>query len=273
MKLCIIGGGNMGSALAKGALAHGLLECQDLAFIEHGEERTKQLVESFGCRVESQIESGSSTYDLIVVAVKPQDFSPVAAALAQQLEHFGNPTVVSVMAGVTLDVLQRSLGGYSKVVRSMPNMPAQIQEGVTIFISAEGLGTREREQVRELFSATGIYVEVDDEQLLDSGVALSGSGPGYLFYLVEHYCSVAKELGFTAEQARDVVYNTLHGALNQWIQLGVEPAELRQRVTSKGGTTEAALAHFQKNRLGEIFAEGIRKARERSVELSRGGQV
>ena len=270
MKVLFIGGGNMGAAIAAGALSQSLVEPTDLTFVERNDERRTWLVSEYGALTTPSLEDVSlDDTDLVVIAVKPQHKDPVFDELKLKLNAESKCVVVSVMAGITLAQMESGLGGYGKLIRSMPNMPAQIREGVTVFTASKGVNEVEKSRASSLFSAVGVSFEVSDEKLLDAAVAMAGSGPGFLFYIVEHFLKISEELGFEPNQARDVVFHTLSGALNQWKQLNVAPADLRARVTSKGGTTEAGIGVFEKGGLGELLQQGVQAAYDRSIELSK----
>jgi len=175
--------------------------------------------------------------------------------------------MISIMAGVDAAFLSAQLD-HPLVVRSMPNLPARIGEGVTVWRPNPEVPDRLRVLARMIFQAFGREVEVEDEDLLDAGTAVSGTGPAYIFFIAENLLEAALHFGFDEAQALKLVRETFRGAMDLWAHTGESPVELRRKVTSKGGTTHAAVTHFQEQDISGIFRAGVRRAYERAKELS-----
>jgi pyrroline-5-carboxylate reductase len=253
----------MGSAIIRGAVKQGILPAREILAIDPAEAALAAARE-IGVET-SRDAAAAGAAPLILIAVKPQAFPAVAAQLAP---IDGSAVVVSIMAGLESGAIRTALGGEARVVRAMPNIACQIGCGMTAV--ALGAGARrgdEREPLR-LFSAIG-RAELVEEGLMHSITAVSGSGPAYLFHLAEAMESAAHSLGLSAEQARSFVAQTLLGAA-QLLTAGRDGASaLRQAVTSKGGTTEAALDVMQRRGFAEVVRRAIVAAHNRAVELSK----
>lgn len=268
MKLAFIGGGAMGFALARAALARKLIGPQELLVIDRDEKQCQRAKAELGALTALTVDASLREYDLVVLAVKPQDAFSACHPLQGLLQE--RQLLISIMAGITREQLKNLLSGHAKIVRAMPNLPAQVSCGMTVFCPSSELTPEDLQNSENLFSAVGAALRVDDEALLDAATAVSGSGPGYVFYFVEHMITAAQRLGFSPAEAQLLVSQTLRGALELWRSSGKTPAELRGMVTSKGGTTYAALEVFASGRLGEVLEQGILRATERSRELSAG---
>jgi pyrroline-5-carboxylate reductase len=176
--------------------------------------------------------------------------------------------VVSIMAGVPIAALQSGLG-HEAVVRVMPNTPAQVGLGMNVYHAAPAVGSAQLRAVEALLQASGEALAVQDEDAIDAATAISGSGPAYVFYVAEHWMNAATALGFSAEQAAQLVQQTLIGATALWKEARVPVATLREQVTSKGGTTAAALEHFEQHQVGAHLEGGMARAYQRAKELGR----
>ena len=265
MRLAIIGGGNMGGAILLALLKSAAVPPEDILLIESDGEKRQKLGNATGCNTQVEIDEAVRSYDVVLLAVKPQSSSAVMELLAQWLlpEH----VVVSVMAGISLQTMRRALG-QTKLVRVMPNIPTLIAEGMSVFFALDEVGNEGREWVKILFNSCGSCLEAKNEDAIDAATAISGSGPGYLFYFAEQMVSSANALGFNEEEAQALVQKTLRGATLLWESQQVAPETLRQQVSSPGGTTLAALNHFQSKNVGESIQEGMRQAYRRAKELS-----
>ena len=271
MRITFIVGGNMASALIGGLIARGH-EPGRLAVVERDATQRAQLTARFGvsslhASVDDAAAAGALRADVLVLAVKPQQMREVAAALAPHVADEQSPLLLSIAAGIRSADLSRWLGTDARIVRSMPNTPALIGAGITALAASAGLPAGDRAHAEAIMSACGQTVWVADESQLDAVTAVSGSGPAYVFYFMEAMQAAARELGLDQQQARQLTLATFTGAAALAAQSSDAPAVLRERVTSKGGTTAAALAHMQAHDLGGIFAAAIRAAQQRSVEL------
>ena len=267
--IAVIGGGNMANALVSGWLNQGCPASQIL-IIELSESLRAQW-QARGVNVAAGPDSLLSTYAVWVYAVKPQQMREVVLSTKP---FIGSDTlVISIAAGISIASLSKWLGsaseGYSHVVRCMPNTPALVAAGVTGMAAPASLSTTERHLATSLLSAVGQAVWVDSDQSIDAVTALSGSGPAYVFLFLESLIEGAVELGLSADQARKLALATLAGSTELAIASVDSPSVLRERVTSKGGTTAAALDVFRNNHFTSIVKQAMRAADVRAAELSK----
>ncbi len=265
MRLIIIGGGNMGGAILLALVKSKTIPPNDIMLIESDEEKRQKLSTVTGCNSQAEIDEAVRSYDQVMLAVKPQSSTAVMELLAQWV--LPGQVVISVMAGISIKTMREVLG-QPKMVRVMPNIPTLISEGMSVFFASEEVGIKEREGIKTLFDSCGSCLEAKNEDAIDAATAISGSGPGYLFYFVEQMVSSANSFGFTDDEAQKLVQQTIRGATLLWESQKVTPETLRQQVSSPGGTTLAALNHFQSKNVGESIKEGIQQAYLRAKELS-----
>ncbi|MBK6401058.1 MAG: pyrroline-5-carboxylate reductase [Rhodocyclaceae bacterium] len=263
MKITFIGGGNMAVALIGGLKKKGF-SAAGIQVVEPGAEARERLTDSFGVRCAPAVDTAALNCEAIVLAVKPQQMREAVAPLAGRL---AGQLVISIAAGVRIADMSRWLGGHANLVRTMPNTPALIGSGVTGLCAAPGVDADGRVTAEKILGAVGRTVWIDDEARMDAVTAVSGSGPGYVFYLMEALADAATELGFAPEVARLLAVETFLGAA-RLAEASPEPLSLlRERVTSKGGTTAAALQSFDEAGLRAIIARGVRAATARGREL------
>lgn len=262
MKIAFIGGGNMAAALIAGLLRAGR-STADLRVVEIDGARCEQLRRQFGISADTAPDATLKDADALVLAVKPQVMRQACEATRP---HLGQPLVVSVAAGIRATDIARWLG-LAAVVRTMPNTPALIGRGVTGMAATAQVASAQRELAESILRTAGDVVWFDDEAKLDAVTAVSGSGPAYVFYFIEALARAASELGLTAEQSRRLAVQTFVGAA----QLAAESSEplstLRGRVTSKGGTTAAALDWLEANAVEARIVEAVHAAHRRAREL------
>ncbi|MQY51446.1 pyrroline-5-carboxylate reductase [Rhodocyclus gracilis] len=263
MKITFVGGGNMATALIGGLLKTGQAP-EKLSVIEISPEGRARLEQNFGVRTYAAPEAAALAGDVVLLAVKPQHAREVCATLAPFL---GETVLVSIAAGIRVADLSRWLGGHSRVVRAMPNTPALIGAGVTGLYASAAVTPHERALAERILAAAGETLWVRDETQIDAVTAVSGSGPAYLFLLVEAMQQAASELGLSAEAGRRLAVGTVLGAAQLAAQTGEPASVLRERVTSKGGTTAAALAVMAERCVKEGIVAGVLAADERSREL------
>ncbi|MBL0126656.1 MAG: pyrroline-5-carboxylate reductase [Flavobacteriales bacterium] len=263
MKITILGCGNMGTAYARSFRKYGLVKPEDLRLIIRGEGRRAQL-ESLG-HVSEVIDSGISGSDLVIIAVKPQDFGTIAPTLAPLIAK--EQVVLSIMAGITIHRLKESLD-HTMVVRAMPNAPAQIGMGITAYATGTELNMRQTLMVEQLLNCTGRAMHLADEALLDPVTALSGSGPAYFFEVVRTMIESGTRLGLEPHIASALVKQTMLGSFHLMEHADRTPEELIKAVMSKGGTTEAAFKVFGEGDLAGTLDRGIAAASKRASELS-----
>lgn len=263
MKLSIVGCGNMGQAYARSFRKYGLVKQEDLVLILRSEGRRPQL-EALG-RVSFTIDQAITACDLVIVAVKPQDFGAIAASLAAVLRP--EQVVLSIMAGITIARLQHELL-HNTVVRAMPNSPAQIGMGITAYATGTELNMRQTLMVEQLLNSTGRAVHLEHEAHLDPVTALSGSGPAYFFHIVKTMIEAGTALGLEPHVANALVKQTMLGSYHLLEHADRTPEELIKAVMSKGGTTEAAFKVFTEADLAGALSNGIKAASKRATELS-----
>ncbi len=266
MKIAIVGCGNMGMAFARSFIQYDLVKKENLLLIEKSPERSEILKKSKEGVVVDTINDSLSGYDLVILSVKPQDFSVVAA----ELKAFLNPeqVVLSIMAGITMSRIQTELD-HKLVVRAMPNTPAMLGQGITGFCASEGIGFSKLLKIENLINATGRSVYIEEESMLDAVTALSGSGPAYFYYVVKHMVEAGKKMGFDEGLSRLLVKQTMLGAYHLINNAELSLDDLIKAVASKGGTTEAALSTFAEANIGTGLEQGILNAEKRAKELSK----
>jgi pyrroline-5-carboxylate reductase len=267
MKIAFIGGGNMASALVSG-LAGKLTDGANIHVVDPNPEPLERLQAHFGVSTAPAIDGALAASDVIVLAVKPQQMREVAAALLPHLAAT-QPLILSIAAGIRGADLARWLGGYGAIVRTMPNTPALISRGVTGMVAMPGVSPQQKAAADDIMKAVGTTVWLDDEALIDPVTAVSGSGPAYVFYFIEAMEQAAVEMGLSAEQASELALATFVGAAQLAAHSGDPVSVLRERVTSKGGTTHAAITSMQQSRVKEAIIDAMKAAAQRGRELGK----
>jgi pyrroline-5-carboxylate reductase len=263
MKIAFVGGGNMASALI-GGLLHKGYAAGDISVVEVEPAARERLLARFGVLSHAAPGAEIAGSDVILFAVKPQQLRAVAEGLRPLLE---SQLLVTIAAGIRTADLSRWLGGYHRIVRVMPNTPALVLAGVSALYARPSVTPEERRVAESILGAVGSTLWVEREELMDAVTAVSGSGPAYVFYFIEALERAGRELGLTPAQARLLSLDTFFGAARLARESGEEPATLRARVTSKGGTTERALQSMEHGRVKPLIVEAVRQAAERSREL------
>lgn len=267
MKITFIGGGNMAVALIGGLKKRGF-SAAGMQVVEPVAEARERLTGSFGVRCVPAIDAAALHCEVLVLAVKPQQMRDALSPLRDQLAgKLQGQLVISIAAGLRLEAIGRWLGGHRRLVRTMPNTPALIGAGVTGLYADPSVDREGRDTAEKILAAVGRTVWIDDEAQMDAVTAVSGSGPAYVFYFIEALEQAARNLGFAAPSARTLAIETFLGAARLAESSPDPVGVLRARVTSKGGTTEAALASFDQDRLREAIERGVRAAAERGREL------
>lgn len=261
-KICFVGGGNMATALITGLRkSHPSLDCHIIEPFAPAREK----LASFGVAVHDAANRAAvEGADAVVLATKPQ---VLKQACGELLPFLAGELVVSIAAGTLVATLSRWLGGHSRIVRTMPNTPALIGRGITGLYAPASLDVADVATATELMCATGVVLRVDSESMIDSVTAVSGSGPAYVFHWIESMLVAAQGVGFNEADARTLVLATLKGATALADGSDESPAVLRERVTSKGGTTAAALAVIDARGVQQAFVDAVRAARDRGAEL------
>ncbi|MDY7577979.1 pyrroline-5-carboxylate reductase [Herbaspirillum sp. RTI4] len=264
MKICFIGGGNMATALI-GGLADKVTPGSDIHVIDPNPAALESLHTRFHVSTAGQIDHAVAASDVIVLAVKPQQMREVAAALQPHLQ--ASQLVLSIAAGIRAGDLSRWLNAHAAVVRAMPNTPALIGKGITGLVATAGVSAEQRADADRILRAVGTTVWLDDEALIDPVTAVSGSGPAYVFYFIEAMQQAAQELGLSAEQGIALAKATFTGAAELAAQSSEPVALLRERVTSKGGTTYAALMSMEESGVKSAIIAAVKAAAQRGQQL------
>lgn len=262
MPVAFIGGGNMASALIGGLIQSGHAPSA-IRVIEPFEAQAAKLRERFGVAVEAAAGPALAEASLVVWAVKPQLFREAAAPCAA---HVRQALQLSVMAGIRTGAIEAATGS-ARIVRAMPNTPALVGRGMSGLFASAAVTTEERTQVERLLAPTGQLLWVEREQQLDAVTALSGSGPAYVFYFIEAMMRAGAELGLSADQARRLAVGTFDGAAALAAQSPEPPELLRANVTSKGGTTHAAITTLDERGVMDAFVQALHAAAQRAKEL------
>ncbi len=263
MKITFIGGGNMAVALLGGLIAKGHAPA-GMRVVEIQAGARARLAARFGVACVDSAAAAMPLGEAVVLAVKPQQMRAAARALQPQL---GRELVITIAAGIRLADLSRWLGGYATLVRCMPNSPALIGAGITGLYANAAVDADQRALAESILGAVGATLWVAEENLLDPVTAISGSGPAYVFYFIEALQQAAREMGFSATDARKLAVETFVGTARLAAQSPEELALLRERVTSKGGTTERALASMDADRVKDLIVRALHAANRRAHEL------
>lgn len=259
----IIGGGNMGEALVKGLVEKKLFVSKSIFICEADIKRAQILKDKYRVVIEN-LDTVIAKSSTVILAVKPQDMENILS----QIKNY-NKLFISIAAGLTTKFFEAKLGGKARVVRAMPNMPALIGEGMTAICKGRYATLTDLNEAGRIVDAVGGAIKIQ-EQYMDAITAVSGSGPAYVFLFVEAWIDAAKVLGLDDLEARNLVYETLLGSANLLNKTGISAGELRARVTSKGGTTEAAMKVFFKgNAFGKLMKDALVAAKKRAKELAK----
>jgi pyrroline-5-carboxylate reductase len=260
--LAFIGGGNMAAAIIGGLVREGRAG-DSILVVDPGEAQRATLQAGFGVRAFAQADAALASASMVVWAVKPQLFKAAAAPCAA---HVGGALHLSVMAGIRSDAIARATGS-ERIVRSMPNTPALIGQGIAGLFARDAVTADDKAQVESVLAPTGQTLWVANEVDLDAVTAISGSGPAYVFYFIEAMTQAAREMGLSDEQGKRLALATFAGATSLAQQSQDPPELLRERVTSKGGTTYAALTSLEANGVKAAFVTALRAAQARACEL------
>jgi pyrroline-5-carboxylate reductase len=262
-KVVFVGGGNMATALIGGMLKKGWPR-ENLAVVEIDAAARARVERDLGVRAHADLAIGVAGAECITLAVKPQNTREVASALAPLAR---DALILTIAAGIRVRDLARWLGGHRRIVRAMPNTPALALAGMTGLYAAPEVSAEDRGRADRIMSAAGSTLWVGDESRIDAITAISGSGPAYVFYFLESLERAAMQLGFDTEAARSLALQTFAGAVKLAAESSEPVSTLRERVTSKGGTTERALATLEQHGVRDAIVEAARAAAERSREL------
>jgi pyrroline-5-carboxylate reductase len=263
--IAIIGAGNMGSCLIHGLIQNGH-PANKISASDSTEEKLSGLA-SIGIQTTTDNLQAINHADVIIFAIKPQSFHAIARELAAYIQQH-KPLILSIAAGIRESSIQTWLNGDIPIVRAMPNTPALIGCGATALYANRHVSEEQHDEAESILRSVGIVIWLEDENQMDAVTALSGSGPAYFFLMMEALQQSAEKLGLTQETARLLTLQTALGAARMAIESGKPLEELRQNVTSKGGTTEKAVSVLEDNQLRAIYHKALTAAKERSEELA-----
>ncbi len=263
MNITFIGGGNMAGAMI-GGLIRKRWSRKAIQAVDVAPSAREQIARKLKVKTHAVLDARSVKSGCIVLAVKPQQMREAAQALRPLLR---TQLVITIAAGIRVKDLSRWLGGYERIVRVMPNTPALALAGISGLYAHRAVNARERAAAQQILGAVGTTLWLEREEDLDALTAVSGSGPAYVFYFIEALEQAARELGLAADAARRLALETFAGAVKLVAQTGEAPAVLRGRVTSRGGTTERALASLEADRVKDAIVRAVRAAAVRSREL------
>lgn len=266
MKILIIGGGNMGATFARSFVRSHSADPDKVMILEILAEKIDALKKEKIGRIFSVPKECVPLADIIILAVKPQ----ASASLFAQMKDYvdDQQVIVSIMAGVQINTIRQGLGA-SKIIRAMPNLPAQIGQGMTVYTSTDEVTRIELVMVQNLLNTTGKAIFVSKEAKIDAGTAISGSGPAYVFYFINAMKEAAKEMGFSDSSAQLLVTQTFKGTVALFEQSDRDCQEWIDMVSSKGGTTEAAILSFESNQVRQKIKSGAKAALNRAIELGK----
>ena len=265
MKLGFIGCGKMATALAEGVLKAGVYTKDEIFVTDKFPSAVKKLVEKHGFHAAADNSALAAAADAVLLCVKPGD---ALEALRSAREQLSGKLVISILAGITLEVLQEAACENVRVIRVMPNTPALIHKGAAAYSLGQSATDADAAIVEKIFSAVGIVFRVKEE-LLDAVTGLSGSGPAYIYVVIEALADAGVLMGLPRDLAQHLAAQTVSGAAEMVLQTGLHPAQLKDQVTSPGGTTIAGLEALEAAGIRSAFLSGVRAATERSRELGK----
>ena len=264
--LAVIGAGNMAEALVGGWVERGVFRPEDIRISDAMPEKSLRLAERFGARPAVGNTDAAAGARVCLLAVKPQHVFDAIKDLREAPDS--ERCVISIAAGVTSGAIERGLGGSPRVVRAMPNTPARVGKGMSVICGGAHATEDDLAVAEILLSAVGTVLRADEADM-DAVTAVSGSGPAYVFYLAEALEDAARALGLSSGMSRELVAATIEGAAVMLRQTGDAPARLRQQVTSRRGTTEAAVECLDSHDVRDVWKEAVRRARDRAAEIAR----
>ena len=266
LKIAFIGSGAMAGAMIVGLLREKLAEPEDLFASDPREDRGQELKEEYGLKPFTDNAAAVADADVVVLSVKPQRLGAVLDELKGKIP--ADALVMSIIAGARLKKISKGLK-HKKIVRTMPNTPAMIGEGITVWVASDAVSDEQKEQAQTILSALGEEVFVEDEYYLDMATALSGTGPAYVYMFMEAMIDAGVHMGFPRRISEKLVVQTMRGSVNFYDHNDVHVAALRNQVTSSGGTSAEALYYLEKAGVRTAISRAIWAAYQRSLELGR----
>lgn len=264
MTIGFVGGGVMGEAIIAGLLNKGLATAADVVVCDIAPARREHLAQTYGIRTTDRAPEAVTGAEIVILAVKPQEFAAAAQSLAGSLKP--DQTVMSIMAGVTIASIEEALR-HEAVVRAIPNTPARIGEGVTVWTATGNVSPATRERVRSVLAVLGHEAYVTDEKYVDMATAVSSSGPAYIFLVMEALIDAAVHIGLRRDMAEAMVIQTILGSARYAQMTGKHPAELKNQVTSPGGTTAEGLQALEDAAVRAAFVRAVQAAYEKARRL------
>jgi pyrroline-5-carboxylate reductase len=264
--VAFVGAGVMAEAVIKGLLGKKLIDPARIRAADVRPERGRELAQRYGIAFTADNGAAVQGADVAVLSVKPQSLPEVLPGLKGRVPE--RALVLSIIAGAKISVLSGALD-HAAVVRSMPNTPAQIGEGMAVWTASESVTDAQRAQAREILGALGLEVYVEEEGFLDAATAVSGSGPAYVFLFMEALVDAGTALGFSPSVSKQLVLQTVKGSVAYAMNSPLDLAQLRRQVTSPGGTTAAALGSFEGDGFGDVVSRAVHAAYHRSIELGK----
>lgn len=265
--IAFIGAGIMGEAMIRGLLSQEIVQPEQIIASDPWQERLEYIQGQYGVQVTADNTVAAEAGQVIVLSIKPQSLDKVMPNVRGHLRR--RDLLISILAGVPIKKLADGMA-HAAVARAMPNTPAQIGQGITVWTATKEVEEAHKQQAQAILGSFGEQVFMDDERYLDMATALSGTGPAYVFMVMEAMIDAGVHLGFSRHIATKLVFQTMRGSVEYAAQSNKHVAELRNQVTSPGGTTASALYQLEKGGLRTVLSRGIWAAYERSVELGRG---
>jgi pyrroline-5-carboxylate reductase len=263
VRIAFIGGGVMGEVIIKGILSQGLARPQDITASDIDMERLSALSQGYGIKTSANNRQAMEGAEVVVLAIKPQNLKEVLEGIRGPAQE---QLILSIVAGASIAAIVKGLG-HNLIVRAMPNTPAQIGEGITVWTASDEVSQGQKEMAQSILGALGKEIYVSDEKYLDMATAVSGSGPAYIFLVIEALVDAAVHIGWPREKAEELVLQTILGATRLVQATGKQPAELRKMVTSPGGTTEEALLQLEQGGLRALIDRAVIAAYEKAKGL------
>ena len=263
----IIGVGNMGAALVRGIIEKGTMTAESVIVCDLDRDLVSRVCEDLGVVNGTEATHVARSADLVILAAKPQNLPSLLKQISPSIN--ANQTIMSIAAGVTTHSIEKGLGGQPSVIRVMPNLPALVGEGISVICGGSYATEPDFERVEQVLNAVGVCIKAK-EQMMDPVTALSGTGPAYVFHTMEAMIRSGIDMGMSPEMAERLVIHTVFGAAMLAMKSDLDPTSLREAVTSRGGTTDAAISHLEENGYSRLVVEAILAAMDRSEELGRG---
>ncbi|WP_158975213.1 pyrroline-5-carboxylate reductase [Cellulophaga sp. L1A9] len=266
MKVLVIGAGNMGLTYAKGMSKSKLLKKENIMVLDTSEEKLDEVDQMTDFDAYRNLEDCVPEADIIFIAVKPYHAEDLFRKINKLVT--ADQLLISIMAGVTIDTIKETTG-LNKIIRAMPNLPAQVGKGLTSYVASPEVSRIELLAIESLLDTTGKSILVKDENFIDASTGISGSGPAYVFYFMQSMMEAALQMGFSPNVSKVLVAQTFTGAIELFNQNTLSPNSWMEKVASKGGTTRAALNSMEDNNVGELIKEAAFAAFDRAVELGK----